>query len=223
MKMLLSGISHVFDCSDPEKINCVIIENQNLLYDILCDIAGQLDGIEGNSVLSEENNVIPMNKNLEMLSQFVPFEINKKNLLSKLQGKILQLALEDVNYATTMELMSAIEKYCIELSMNMTGNVEFTKITVENLIKNVGAEFDDNYSNLSEKLIDYFELVREYDKDKVFVLVNLRSVVKDEELDLLLETSLARKYQLLLIDSSEHKLLSNEKRHIIDENLCEIW
>ena len=221
--MLLSGISHVFDCSAPEKINCIIIENQNLLYDILCDIVGQLDGNEGNSVLSEDNNVIPMNKNLEMLSQFVPFEINKKNLLSKLQGKILQLALEDVNYATTMELMSAIEKYCIELSMNMTGNVEFTKITVENLIKNVGAEFDDNYSNLSEKLIDYFELVREYDKDKVFVLVNLRSVVKDEELDLLLETSLARKYQLLLIDSSEHKLLSNEKRHIIDENLCEIW
>ena len=223
MKMLLSGISHVFDCSDPEKINCVIIENQNLLYDILCDIVGQLDGNEGNSVLSEDNNVIPMNKNLEMLSQFVPFEINKKNLLSKLQGKILQLALEDVNYAATMELLSTIEKYCIELSMNMTGNVEFTKITVENLIKNVGAEFDDNYSNLSEKLIDYFELVREYDKDKVFVLVNLRSVVKDEELDLLLETSLARKYQLLLIDSSEHKLLSNEKRHIIDENLCEIW
>lgn len=223
MKLLLSGISHVFDCSAPEKINCIIIENQNLLYDILCDIVGQLDGNEGNSVLSEDNNVIPMNKNLEMLSQFVPFEINKKNLLSKLQGKILQLALEDVNYATTMELMSAIEKYCIELSMNMTGNVEFTKITVENLIKNVGAEFDDNYSNLSEKLIDYFELVREYDKDKVFVLVNLRSVVKDEELDLLLETSLARKYQLLLIDSSEHKLLSNEKRHIIDENLCEIW
>ena len=106
--------------------------------------------------------------------------------------------------------------------MNMTGNVEFTKITVENLIKNVGAEFDDSYDSLSEKLIDYFELVREYDKDKIFLLVNLRSVVKDEELELLLETSLARNYQLLLIDSSEHKLLANEKRYIIDENLCEI-
>ncbi len=222
MKIVLPEITTVFDCADIEKVNSLVIENQELMLRILVDLEEQSNGNDGKAVLSEQGKTISIEKCLELHSKFVPFDINQKSLINKACALLNQIAVNEDNYLSTMELLGNIERYLLGLTMEMSGNIDFSKVTVENLIKCSGLEFMDDYDSLAEKILDYIELVTEYERKKLFVFVNSRSFISDSDMEVFLENVLQRDIQLLLIDSSEHKLLKNEKRVIIDDNLCEI-
>ena len=83
-------------------------------------------------------------------------------------------------------------------------------------------EFRDDYISLPEKLLDYMELVTEYECKKLFITYNLRSIVSDNETNLFLDSVLQHEYNVLMIESSEHSRLANEQRYIVDADLCEI-
>ena len=87
-------------------------------------------------------------------------------------------------------------------------------------IKAVGICVDDDYDNLGEQLLDYFELVQEYDGKKLFILVNLRSYLSDAEMNLFLQNIVERDIQILILESSEHPILEWECRHIVDADFC---
>ena len=50
----------------------------------------------------------------------------------------------------------------------------------------------------------------------------IRSYINDEEMELFVRTVLSHNYQVLDIETSEHPLLMDEFRVIIDEDMCEI-
>lgn len=222
MKIVFPGINHVFECSNNQAVLSLVIENQKLLYTILQDIYSQLQGNDGKVVVSDENKILQTDKVLEMLEQFVPFEINRKQLINKVIYEISHIAMDDTHYAKTMELLSEIESYGMDLAFELVGDINFSKVGIEAILKAIGVEFTDEYTCLGEKIIDYFELVTEYERPKLFVLVNLRSFISDKEAEEFINAVLSRGYQILLIESSEHKLLEKEKRYIVDANLCEI-
>lgn len=82
--------------------------------------------------------------------------------------------------------------------------------------------FRDDYDRLGEKILDYIELVTEYDRKKLFIMLNLRSYIDDSEMEYFMKEVLQRKYHVLMIESSEHKKLLYEKRTVVDAFLCEI-
>ncbi len=221
MKIILLEIDYVFDCGQ-EKTCCVVVENQRLLYKILEDLSGQMAGEAGIAVLSEDNKTLNIAKYCEVISQFAPFDINRKNLLTKIGARMHQLAVSDVHYLKMQELMTEWERYLMELSMEMVGNLEFPKISPDSLIKAAGVQLENTYDNLGEQLLDYFELVQEYEAKKLFVLVNLRSYLSDEEMHLFLEGIQARQIELLLLESTERRKLEPEQRYIVDQDLCVI-
>lgn len=219
MRIILPEIDRVFECAG-DKSCSIVIENQKVLYTIVSDIFQQIQGNEGAAVLSEENKVVSFAKYGELHSQFVPFDMNSKNLVAKIIAKMQRLAIDEAHYIKTKEILGEWESHLMDLSMEMTGSFVFTKMSPETLIKSAGVCIDDLQESLGEKLLDYFELVQEYDAKKLFILVNLRSFVSDEEMEKFLESVLARKIQLLLLESSEHKMLKTERRYIVDEDLC---
>ena len=83
-------------------------------------------------------------------------------------------------------------------------------------------EFREDYDSLSEKLVDYFELVEKYDRKKLFIIYGMRSFVADKEMELFLETVLQHGYNVLMIESGERDRLPSESRYIVDSSLCEI-
>lgn len=221
MKIILPQIDYVFDCCG-DRCSSIIIENQNAFYNIVADICNQIAGEEGQSVLSEDNKTLSIAKYGELISQFVPFDINQKNLLTKITTQMQHIAVDESHYMRTNELMGMLERYFMELSVEMVGNLDFQKVTADAMIKASGVHIDDIYDNLGEKLLDYFELVQEYDERKLFVLVNVRSYISDAEMKLFLESVLAREVQILMLEGSEHSLLEKEKRHIVDADMCVI-
>lgn len=221
MKIVLMGIERVFECTG-DGVCSVVIESPKLFYGIVSDIQKQIDGFEGKSVLSEENKVLRMDKYAEQIMQFIPFDMNKKTLLNKISLEMQKMAVGADFFMETNELLAAWEKLCMNLEFEMPVNLNFTKINIESLIKSSGIMVDEEYDSLAAKIIDYIQLVEAFENRKLFVLVNMRSFVEDDEMQCFINTVLERNYQVLMLDNIEHKLLKGEKRYLVDENLCEI-
>ncbi|MBO7128106.1 type II-A CRISPR-associated protein Csn2 [bacterium] len=221
MKFVCPDINHVFD-TEIGKVNSLIIENQKLFFEVITDISSQIEGFDGKSVLSEENKILTFSKNADLLTQFIPFDLNRKTLVNKAVSALEQVAVSGEYFQKTAEILSQLEAYLFEISANFSCDISFSKISAASIIKASGFEFKNDYDTLCEKIIDYFELVTEFDRKKLFFTVNLRSYVNDKEIELFIETVLQHGYNLLMIESGEHPLLTSEQRYIIDSALCEI-
>ena len=221
MKLVLPYVNQVFSC-DEENVWTVVIENQNCLYKILTDIESQMSGNEGKTILSENEKVVRVDKRMELLTQIIPFDMNQKAILNKIMAEMQKNALQDEYYIRANELLANWTAFCMDLTWDLPGDIEFKKINIESLVKAAGIEIENEYECLGEKLIDYFELVEAYECKKLFVLLNVRSFMIDTEMENFLKEVIARDYQVLLLENKEYPILKGERRYIIDAGLCEI-
>jgi len=221
MRYVYPDIDYLFDFSE-ETVYSLIIENPRLLLEVMNDIQEQGDGKDGKGVISDGNKLLPFQKSVEGIFHFFPFSINQKSLVNKVNAILIQKAISAEFYHRSMELMGEIERYLDDLSFSVRGDLKFTKLSVEGIIKSCGAEFQEEYDSLGEKLIDYFELVTELDRSKLFFLYNLRSVMEDEEMVQFIDTVKKQGYNVIMIESVERTLLLNEKRIVVDDSLCVI-
>ena len=221
MKLTYPEINAVLD-TENGKINSIVIENAELMYNFLSDINFQILGNDGRTVISDSKGTVDFAKSVELISQFIPFELSKKSLISKITSVMEKRAVAEDLYLETAELLSVFEKYLDKLSYEVDCDIIWEKVNINSLIKAAGIMLNEEYESLSEKILDYFELVREFERNKMFITVNLRSYISDNELELFLSDALKRNINLIMIENHEHKLLNNEKRLVIDSDLCEI-
>lgn len=214
-------LSIVFD-TEIQQINTLIIENQTFMKNLLKDIYGQLDGFDGQCIVSEKDTLLSFPKRVELLDRFVCFDINQRHLISKLINVIEQTANQAENYEKTMRILSDIERYLYDLTFDLSGDIVFNKLSIASIVKYAGLEIRDSYQTDTERIIDYMELVREYEADKLFITYNMRVVVSDHEMQQFVDTVLSHGYHLLMIENQEYSRLIHEKRWIIDSDLCEI-
>ena len=65
------------------------------------------------------------------------------------------------------------------------------------------------------------ELVRIFEKDKLFITVNMRSFFDDAFMDRFMQSVSSHRYKVLMIENKAYNILSNEIRFTVDEDLCE--
>lgn len=119
-------------------------------------------------------------------------------------------------------MRTQIEEYGLKLAEKLDGSITFDDCSIDSIIKCIEPRFDNSYELLIEKLIDFFELVRKFDRDKMFILYNLRSIISDREFKELVNETYMKSIELLFIESSERTYVGNVKRVIIDNDLCMI-
>ncbi len=200
----------------------LVVENQKLFYRLMYDFVTQCGGSGGGFVLSENDVPVDMAKNAEIISQFVPFEINRKTLLSKIYSAFEKTAVNEAYYMRTQEVICEIERYVMDLSHEFSADFVCDKIGAANIIKAAGLRLNEDYDSTTEKIIDYMEAVREFEKERIYVFINMRSYFDDDEMNEFVKTAINHKFKFMLLDSSERKILPHEKRITIDGDLCEI-
>ena len=95
------------------------------------------------------------------------------------------------------------------------------KCSVAGLLKGIGISLRDTYEDPLERLLDFMELVREFERDKLFVIVGLRSFFSDGRVGSFLKTAVNHSYRVLLLDCIARGKLPGERRLTIDIDLCE--
>ena len=214
------SISGVFQIGE-ESVCSIVIENQSLFCEVLQDISDQIEGLNGKAILSERNNLLDFSKYSDLLSVFIPFSINKKTLTNKILTVLEKRSLDPEYYEKTMRLSADVEKFVDELSSDFPCDLVYTKLGIPAILKAIGVEVADDSETLAEKIMNYMELVREFDRDRVFFTVNLRSFLDDKSTSAFLRAVLSHKYKLIMLESRSYSLLPQESRRTIDEDLCE--
>ncbi|MCI8589934.1 MAG: type II-A CRISPR-associated protein Csn2 [Clostridiales bacterium] len=202
----------------------IVIENQKTFREFLCELYAALDGFPSKCVLSENNKILDMTKNIEIISEFVHFDINKKTLLSKIISSMENAALNSTQYLKTQELLSVLENAVADWSFDFSCDIIPTKLSVPAILKSIGIELKNDYTGHSgelEKILDYMELVREFDRDKIFFFINMRAYFLDAATESFMQTCIAHEHKILMIESKAYPILQNEKRITIDMDLCE--
>ena len=205
------------------KVLTLTIENQRVFYELITDIQAQLDGNNGEFVLSEDFQPQDMRRHTELVSQLVPFTVNQKELISKLHTMLKKKAIDETMYQPTHEILANISEYLYKLTEEQDMELAITAPEdITGILKAFDVRFDDNGLSLSEKLLEYALTSSELKGKRVFIIVNLRSYLTDNEAEQLFQSMILKKIHLICIESSEHERLKNEEVIIIDKDMCVI-
>lgn len=204
-------------------INILVIENPPFFAEIISDIYNQTLRLPGRVVLSNDNTPIEIYKHMKLLTQIVPFDINERTLTSKFYSALKNIAVDEEYYYNTQEMIAKIKQYIFNLydSFDYDLTIE-DDIDISNLFKLFGLKFNEECLSISEKIIEHMLAVTEFEGEKIFVFVNLKSYIPEAELEALYKTAIHHKLKLLLIESTDRALLKHEKKLVIDNDLCEI-
>lgn len=206
---------------EENSINSLIIENQKMFSEVITDLYNQIEGYEGELVISENYAPVEARKNVELITQFIPFTLNKKDILTKLYEEMQKNAVSPEMLERTNGILAELERYIFDISNTFENELECTVPSdIVPLLKMFNISFCDSDKDLCEKLLDHFDLAERYKNKKLFITVNLRSYIDNEKAELFFKNVIMRKTALLTIENYAYKKLDYEKRTIIDEDLC---
>ena len=114
-------------------------------------------------------------------------------------------ALSEEFFLRTSELLCRLEAYMEDLAFSLPCDIVCEKCSASSLIKSMGIHIREEYEDPLERLLDYMELVREFDRDKLFVLVGLRSFFSDAALEAFGKTALDHGFRMLWLDCVDRK------------------
>ena len=221
MKLAHPVLDRIFDF-EGSCVHTLIIESPDFFRSFLSDICGQMNGREGEVVLSEGEKILDISSRLEIITDFVTFDINQKGLITKMLSAIEKKALDGEHYLKTNELLQSMELYASELFFDAPCQLSCAKLSIANLLKSMGIAILDDFESIPEKIVDYMSLVYEFDREKLFVTVNMRSFFGETVMNEFVKTVIDHGIRLLMLENRELSPLENEKRIIIDCDMCEI-
>ena len=221
MKLAHPMLSRVFNF-DGTGVCTLVAESPEFFSAFLTDVCNQLEGRDGETVLSRGNKTLDISGSLELITDFITFDINQKGLLTKIISSLEKTALNESNYLKTNELLQSLELYVSELFFTAPCQLAYAKLSISNLLKSIGLTILDDFESVPEKLINYMSLVCEFDKEKLFVTVNMRSYFGDRVMNEFVKSVIDHGIHLLMIENRDYTPLQNEKRIIIDRDMCEI-
>ena len=211
----------VFD-TENNCYNTLVVEEPRFMARLLNDIASQIQGLEGEAVLSVADRPVLFSKRAALLDRFVPFELNQKPLLNQMPGALVKAASAPEHFERTASALSAVELWLDALAFDFPCDIAFPNIAVAALVKASSPEIRCETASIAEKVADYMELVETFDQSRLFFTLNMRSFVCDEEMERFTATALSHGYHVIGIKNTVRPLLTAEKRVIVDTDLCEI-
>lgn len=200
-----------------------IIESPVLFATFLQELRGQAMGLEGQFVLSDENTVFDMSKDVEIIVDPLNLAINDKKILSKIYVELRKIAYGEDLYLKTQQLVNDIRHYFYELEYESPMMLDIDdEIDIQLIFKALGVKIEERECDFFENIIIYIKLLAEILKKKVVVLVNVRSYLTEKQIDELLECATYNEIRILLLESQQRTCNSRLKQYIIDSMSCEI-
>ncbi|MFI3328948.1 MAG: type II-A CRISPR-associated protein Csn2 [bacterium] len=197
-----------------ENINIIYIECSKLFYTICNNFIEFNDCLE----LYKDNKKLNPSKSICIITDYFNLNINTTKNLSKLYLSLTQgiNSIEKNNFNNYF--INFIQTISFESNYNLTYDLE---INYNEIYKSVSLQIDqrDNLTFL-EKLISYISISRDLNNYELFVLINIKVFMNDNDIEELYKYCIYNKINLLLLETKQSTILHNEKVTIIDKDFC---
>ncbi len=204
-----------------DKVLDIVIEEPEMFYRIADDIYCQINGKSGEVVISENYVPIRLDKEADIITQFIPFTSNRKDILSHIYGQLKEKSVNEQFYNSTQELYAHIEKYLYDLTEDEDIEMDICHPEdISAILKAFGLHIVETDRKPVERLFEYILASQKYKKRTVFVTVGLRNYIKDQEAEDLFRSILLNGITLICLENKASARLKNESRVIIDKDLC---
>ena len=210
MKLAYSTLQNIIEITD-DTIHSIVVENPEYYYHMVKDFMNQVEGKEGGWIVSENDKPLAVNKNVEILFDFISINVNQKTLITKILNEMEQIANKE-----------DIERFVMYLNEDFDLSITCDKLTISQLLKSVGISISVETDDLIEVIYSYMQLIRQFIGEKLFVFVNFRSFVSQKQFSDFAMTIIGHGYQVIFLENKEYDKIAKESRLIIDQDLCEI-
>lgn len=206
------------------RVPVIVFESPNRLLEFVSQIKMQVNGHEGEWVLSENGTILDVAKACEIIIDLFTLDLNQKKLISALYHRLEKELLSTELSAKWNSFCSVLSDFTEKVFSLSEYHLKYRDtFDVKEFFKFMNVSFEDSSEDLLEKMIDYMTLSSAVVGTKLFVLCNVKTFFDNTQLTYLYEQAFYKKYYLLIIESH----VSSEKNEledtiIIDKDDCVI-
>lgn len=203
-------------------VSIIVLEDVKLRLPLINELFSQTSGNEGNWLLFENDKSFDLGKKVELILEPLTLALNNKKVKTKLYQDIKTIA-QDYCFSQGLEVHSQICNYLENMLDKLPYPVKYDEDwDVSEILKAYNVELVEEYDNIFEKLYNYIKLVNTVCGTDIFIMVNIKQYLTDEQITELYKMAAYGKIQLVLIEFSTNNKRDCEELYILDNDDCVI-
>lgn len=222
MKLIHNRLGLQFEFKE-NFVNELVVENPKILSDLIQEMREQCMGAEGNWVLSELDVPLVIKKYVALILEPFSLDCNSKRILAKVYQNLEKEECSKQNELRAEfngSLMRYLDSICMQSDVPLTYHDE---IDFQDILKLAKVQIELQTETLLEKIVEQIRLESRLFGTKLFVFMNLKSFLSEEDIHMLYEECFYRKIHLLLIENNYNQKSDNESVCIVDKDACLIY
>ncbi|WP_027422046.1 type II-A CRISPR-associated protein Csn2 [Lachnobacterium bovis] len=203
------------------EVNVLCIENPDAYSYIIKNLWQQVNGEDGEMILSEGEKELKISKDMELITNPFAVDCNDKKILNKVYIELAENFKE--NYMMEMSdintnIVNVLDELMSDFSYPLASDIEMDPI---GLFKLYRIQMDMAKEDYVSYLLEYMKLKHMICKVNVFVIVDLRSYMDDIVIEELYKNLFYEKIFLIVISGHQYENpIECEKTLILDKDLC---
>lgn len=219
MKLIHTGYGLEMEIKE-NQVLVLFIENRKAYCQLMQDLWNQVQGQEGNFILSDKMKQLKISREMECI--FNPFSLNcnDRKIMNKLYQEVKEQAdslFQEESAKLNGEINCYLEHLLMQMLYALKYDVDFDAI---GLYKLYHVEIDFSGETLLERIMEYLRVLSKICGVTIYAFVGLKQYLSEEELDQLYKFLFYEKINLVIIESLQMPLIYAEKGWILDEDLC---
>lgn len=219
--MILQWLNMGIDFEFQEnKINVLILENQEVYTDFMSKMVLSQENIEDNFVLYDNVKKLNMSRNVEVIFSPLLLDLNDKRILAYLYDEMKELS-DEYYYETKEQINASIVSCLDELTQKMPYPVKFRlELDERQLFKQYDVRIEYDESCLLEKVMNYIQIQSSLCGVKILIFVNAKAYFTKEQLQEIYKCAFYNKIHIIMVENFKSYVLQDEKYYIIDSDKC---
>jgi len=203
-------------------LNELVIESPIFLRKILRGLANQ--NADSGVSFTGQGEAMNFAKEIDVVYNPLHLDFNNRRAMSTLLKMLVKTSLSEDFYTETNEFKARVVRYLDKIvdSENFVFEVATGDFALDDIAKAVNIHIVDDEDDFVELLTDYMSMMSELAGIKLFVFLNLRTILLDEEMERLIKNLKNHQLDVFLIESRQVVKLHDVERIIIDSDLCEL-
>lgn len=202
------------------QMQTLVLENPLIFSSFLQNLMGQVDGKEGELILSEGDKIYPLAKTVVFLPNPLMVDCNEKKIITKLYKELADHVKSEMCERYS-EIHSKVLNFLEEIINTVPYHLEMNiDPDVTALLKTYEVRVATEDTAPLERLIDYLRAVSSICGIRIFILLNLKQFYSTDQLRQLYEFCFYEKIHLINLEGQKNYVMEGERYVIIDKDMC---